>query len=338
MKRLNKIDILRALGIWLMISGHVFSFFGKFDRYIHTFHMPLFFCVSGFLFQSRSEVTMVSQTIKKAKRLLLPYVTYGGINYAAWFLLVKEEQVWYEPLRNLVTYNTSGLPICGALWFLTALFWTEVFYLGFDRMVKNSRRRSILVITVAVFTSWIQNHVSFRLPLTMDTGVVCMGFYEIGRLCRFHGAGLYKCLLNNSAGRNLALGGLLAAINALLAFVNPYVNIKSGWYGVVPLFWLNALVGVAACFLFTLLLDQKLRDNGVIKRYFVSVGTGSIVFLGFNQLAILCTRRLLKRTFLMDDPWINSITVFVIVMAVLQSLYMVLRKSKNSVVKSMFGI
>ena len=36
------IDILRGIGIIIMVSGHI-GFGGKFDRYIHTFHMPLFF-------------------------------------------------------------------------------------------------------------------------------------------------------------------------------------------------------------------------------------------------------------------------------------------------------
>lgn len=32
------------------------------------------------------------------------------------------------PLIRLLTINIDGLPIAGALWFLTALFYTDVFY------------------------------------------------------------------------------------------------------------------------------------------------------------------------------------------------------------------
>lgn len=44
--RLNYIDCFRAIGICLMIMGHV-GFGGHFDKWIHAFHMPMFFFVSG---------------------------------------------------------------------------------------------------------------------------------------------------------------------------------------------------------------------------------------------------------------------------------------------------
>lgn len=338
MKRINKIDILRAIGIILMILGHVFVFFGKFDRYIHTFHMPLFFIISGFLFKSKTDSSLHKLILQKAKRLLIPYFSFAVINYIAWLFLEKGEHAWYKPLLNLVTYNTSGLPICGALWFLTTLFWTEIFYLIIDRLVKNSRMRSVLVISIAVTVSLIQNKVTFRLPLTIDTGLVCMGFYEIGRLCKLHGEAVYKKMKDYSLGKTLGIGLLLAFINAVLAFVNPYVNIKSGWYGFVPLFWINALLGVAACYMLTLLLDRILKDTNPLKRYLISIGTGSIVFFGFNQLAILCSEILLDRILPTENVWIFSTIVFVIVMAVLHALYLILRRIKSNVVKTLFGI
>ena len=338
MKRINKIDILRAIGITLMILGHVFDFFGKFDRYIHTFHMPLFFIVSGFLFKSKTDIKLNKLILQKMKRLLIPYCSFAIINYLAWIFLEKGDQVWYKPLIKLVTYNTNGLPICGALWFLTALFWTETFYIILDRIVKKYQIRSILVITIAVLASWIQNKTDFRLPLTIDTGLVCMGFYEIGRLCKLYGGIVYEKLKNYTIGKLIGVGSALAIINAVLAFVNPYVNIKSGWFGIVPLFWINALIGVAACYMLALLLDRILKDTNLIKKYLISIGTGSIVFLGFNQVAILCSRIILVHTSLNGNIWILNAFAFVIVMIVLHLLYLALNKINSYAIKIMFGI
>lgn len=47
-KRDTDIDILKAIGIVLMIMGHI-GFGGIFDYWIHSFHMPMFFIMSGFL-------------------------------------------------------------------------------------------------------------------------------------------------------------------------------------------------------------------------------------------------------------------------------------------------
>lgn len=46
--RLEYIDILKGIGIILMIMGHI-GFGGIFDFYIHAFNMPLFFFVSGYM-------------------------------------------------------------------------------------------------------------------------------------------------------------------------------------------------------------------------------------------------------------------------------------------------
>lgn len=39
------IDIIRGIGILLMIMGHI-DFGENFDIYIHAFHMPVFYVIS----------------------------------------------------------------------------------------------------------------------------------------------------------------------------------------------------------------------------------------------------------------------------------------------------
>lgn len=338
MKRLDRIDILRAIGIILMVAGHVFTFFGKFDRYIHTFHMPLFFVISGYLFKSKPEIKVFTLIGQRTKRLLLPYVTFAVFNYVAWFFLERGTEEWYAPLIRLVTYNTSGLPICGALWFLTALFWAEVFYLVFDRMLKRTEVRSVIVLVSAVAVSVIQNSTEFRLPLTIDTGFICMGFYEVGRLCKTYGGRVSEKINATGFWKKILLGLVMFLVNAVLAFVNPYVNIKSGWYGFVPLFWVNALIGIATCYMLALVIDLHFKERNVLKKYLVTVGRGSIVFLGFNQLVIVCMEWLIKVLPVSLNIWIVSGIIFVLVMCILQVLYLLLNKTKNKKLRILFGI
>ena len=51
-KRVEFIDIFRAWGILLMVMGHI-GFGSCFDHYIHAFHMPMFYFVSGYFFQDK---------------------------------------------------------------------------------------------------------------------------------------------------------------------------------------------------------------------------------------------------------------------------------------------
>ena len=47
--RLDYIDIFKGFGIILMIMGHI-GFGSLFAFFIHAFHMPIFFFISGFFF------------------------------------------------------------------------------------------------------------------------------------------------------------------------------------------------------------------------------------------------------------------------------------------------
>lgn len=335
MKRINSLDILRAFGIIFMILGHIITFSGKFDRYIHTFHMPLFFVISGYLYKDKRRTPIYKLVLYKVKRFLLPYVTFAVINYVMWLLIVRIEQKWYEPLIRLFTYNTSGLPISGALWFLTALFWTEVSYLVIDRVFSKAWLRRIIVFGISFITCFILNNTPYRLPLTIDIGIVCVGFYEIGRIFKLDGNCLIDKIKNLRLIKRILLSILLLLANAVLAFVNDYVNIKSGWYGFVPLFWLNALLGIMAYYIISTLIDIKFNQNSIIKRLFILIGRGSIIYMSFNQLLIIIARDVLG---FIKNNWIQSIFIFLIVMCILSLLYYFLSKVKCKLVKNIFGL
>lgn len=54
MNRIVWIDTLKALGIIAVVVGHVVP--GTLAKIIFSFHMPLFFFISGFLFKEKNEV------------------------------------------------------------------------------------------------------------------------------------------------------------------------------------------------------------------------------------------------------------------------------------------
>lgn len=52
-QRLDYIDILRCVAIFLVVLGHVTNHSGYSDSFLskilYSFHMPLFMCISGFV-------------------------------------------------------------------------------------------------------------------------------------------------------------------------------------------------------------------------------------------------------------------------------------------------
>lgn len=71
-KRIEYLDIAKAMTIILMIIGHMSS--GILRNFIYSFHMPLFFILIGYCYKERS---LRNEFHRIYKRILRPYFTTG---------------------------------------------------------------------------------------------------------------------------------------------------------------------------------------------------------------------------------------------------------------------
>lgn len=142
-KYYKDMDIVRGLGIFLVVLGHSFpddkfnnnSFYAYMYKFIYSFHMPLFFIISGFFAYKIYNILNLSQyknfIWNKIKRLLIPYFAVSLIAipiklymniYAARPMEVKNlilDLIIY-PAGN-GTVNHTGTPI-QYFWFIYTLF------------------------------------------------------------------------------------------------------------------------------------------------------------------------------------------------------------------------
>lgn len=127
------IDVLRALGIILVVLGHV-SKEPNTVIFIYAFHMPLFFLLSGFLF-NRHRYDLRTFIIRRSQKLLLPYAFFYLLTLLWWWLVecnfsppVCSGITWWQRLIPLMWgSNINGWMSHNiVLWFLPALFSTEV--------------------------------------------------------------------------------------------------------------------------------------------------------------------------------------------------------------------
>ena len=114
------LDILRGLGIFLMVFDHV-GWGNIVHTYIQSFHMPLFFVCSGYFF--KYEVKSYKKKITgKCKALLIPYIIWGiliGVLLVSIRAIVKGSSVdWGTLFWKIITLRQSFL----ACWFLKVLF------------------------------------------------------------------------------------------------------------------------------------------------------------------------------------------------------------------------
>ena len=114
-KRLDYLDIAKGIGILLVIIGHCqighsqIGMLGNIHSYLYSFHMPLFFFISGMFFSNRA--TFVSLAKKRFKQLILPTI---------WFSIITVLIV--EGLNLHVEWWDWSDHLPFSLWFLPVLF------------------------------------------------------------------------------------------------------------------------------------------------------------------------------------------------------------------------
>ena len=194
---------------------------------------------------------------------------------------MKRDAVWWKPLYHLVLFNSTGLPVSGVLWFLTCLFFMELFF-GILHCKNNFWAWSLYLICYVVCL--ILNIIfRIRLPWSIDTAIINLPFYYVGYLLRKHQTHKGKGRLLNL---NWICATLVLLVGSLLAFINGYVNLRNAYYGFIPLFYIAAVLICVGIWNFSRIIDSfsKLRlVCGSLQR----IGRESIVYLCTNQIVIM---------------------------------------------------
>lgn len=266
-KRFNEIDILKSIGIILMIMGHI-GFGNNFDYYIHSFHMPMFFIISGFLYK-KSSLSIKEFILKKGKSLLIPYILFALFNLLMLLVIEGTFEIYY--LKNIFSYNTDSLAIAGSLWFLTSLFFVDLFYYLIDR-IKDSLIKYIVIIIITLAGCIIPSYIRF--PLALDTSMMGVGLYAIGVLSR-------NFII--SSKHNIFVGGIAILVGSWLTFVNGYINVRIGLYSNIILFFVVAILMTYGLYVLCFYLNKI--DTFLIKEL-KFIGRNSLVYVCLNQLTI----------------------------------------------------
>lgn len=319
-KRIEYIDLFRAIGIILMIMGHV-GFGDDFDFIIHAFHMPMFFIIAGYFFNA--DVPFDKFISKKFKTLIVPYFSFGIIHFIISTIITKN--INWESLFHLFFVNTDGLPIAGALWFLTALFFAELFYF-FICKVKHIYRE-ILIVLISILGNVATVIFDFRLPYALDSAFTGVGLIYIGNLIKQYKNNKY---LEKILNLNVLFTAILFAVSLVLITANSYVNMRAGTYGIIPLFWLNATLSSLTILLISKHLDKYLNKN--ITKYFSVIGKDSITYLCLNQIVIVFVLKILNVTTnilgIKSNLFVFKMVELISVIALLYLIDFVIQKTK----------
>lgn len=225
-KRIRYIDIAKGIAIICIILGHLGS--SEINRIVYTFHVPIFFLISGYFFNDRKSIKEVVKS--KAKTLLAPYAFTCGVII---LLATLEGMFIGNPLGNArenfvywVYASIYGagdyyskpftIPAIGAIWFLWALFWSNIFFrasLYFNKYIR-------IFFIAALFWTGYNSPKLFWFPFSIQAGACATLYVYIGYLFKNSKDILQKLSFEVK---------LFCVLSASLAWINFIKHFQAFW-------------------------------------------------------------------------------------------------------------
>ena len=159
-KRLEFIDALKGFAIFLVIWGHTIIQLGGYPNFtysiIYSFHMPLFFIISGFFFKSLLKLNIKDFLSKKSYQLLYPWFF--------WCIIIGIYQVFTHQLDNTTYLQKIILVFNRWFWFLRDLWLCYVITYICYKIFKKGYLVAIFGILFVLLAPFFKIQ-SFYLPL-----------------------------------------------------------------------------------------------------------------------------------------------------------------------------
>ncbi|MEI0739791.1 acyltransferase family protein [Paenibacillus sp. JTLBN-2024] len=143
-KRLDWVDAAKGIGILLVVMAHV-PIPDSLKQFIYSFHMPLFFLLSGMMFRSSSSpalsfIQKKSQKLTPALSLFLHhYVCILVLRYSFFAFKGQTDIDPFVPFTGIFISNADEARLTHnpAIWFLTTLFLVEILFFFMHRLSKG---------------------------------------------------------------------------------------------------------------------------------------------------------------------------------------------------------
>lgn len=129
--RVAYLDMLKCLGMFIVVQGHIHPQYGWFSLPLHCYVIPLYFLLSGLTFRRSKFPSFGSFAKHRARTLLLPYAMFSVLTWAFWaifrYATHAEVESYFNPLfQTLVAQGSARFLVHNApLWFVPCLFVIE---------------------------------------------------------------------------------------------------------------------------------------------------------------------------------------------------------------------
>lgn len=338
MERVKWIDIAKGISMLLIVIGHSLGSFsgGYLSNIIYAVNVPIFFVITGYLFQERKFKLVIKKGIRN---LLIPYLFTSLLlllfsyirNHNTLYILKSmgsSKQVLLSILYGVGTtskLNNTNITIhaIGAIWFLLALF---IGNLLFNLTVKLSSKNHSLLFIIPIISCSLGFYIQgcLLLPLSINSALLCQVFYLFGYL-------LNKNKINLLDTNYLIIGIISWGISSLSGIF--LVNIS---FATMQFPAIIGALGGSYCILY---LSKKLESSNINYNIIQSYGRYSLVVLCFHliDLNVIGITELLYN-FFVNFVDIHIVSIIIIIYRILFTVFAIIIVKHSFFIKKIFRI
>ncbi len=264
-KRLDHLDMAKGIGIFLVALGHMEDIATGTRVWISSFHMPLFFIISGILMAVKNEPEKdYRESVKKRFRgIIIPYLWFS----LSYFIIdIGNLNIVHNiDLHTFIVDTIDSATFYGmsVLWFLPALFLASVGFLFLKKKLPDKAVALLLIVTAVIcyviklqfaklyaanedsllITSLI-NIVYIFLRAAVAQSFVGYGYYAKVLFDRLANGGRQEVSrLTSLRPALLAAGIVMLAINIALSMKNGCADLRNIILNNVAIYYIAAFLG-----------------------------------------------------------------------------------------------
>lgn len=284
-KRIEYFDLMKGVCIVLVVISHCYEEIGirmeceSLWSMLEHLRMPLYFFLSGMFFKEYS--CFIDFVIRKINKLIIPFLFFSLITVIP-KLMSGEIPVELIPIKKHFTWM---IKFGGYLWFLRALFFSNILYYIFHKSTKqlNIYKQTCVILFFTAIGWWINSYIpldgNYRETHTYLTNIVTsflvLPFFFVATNLRKH-------LLNIQSINKLTLSCIF-----ICSMLICYITSRGGVYLVnakiennIILFYIAAFSAITCvwCICFTI---KRLFYFSYLGRYSIIVYLTHIPIMQF---------------------------------------------------------
>jgi fucose 4-O-acetylase-like acetyltransferase len=294
-ERIHWIDIAKGIGIIFIIYAHVLGSH-DFRHLFYSFHIPLFFFLSGIVYNPQKYISFPVFLKKSVRGLLLPYFIFAFIFFILWLIRIQPDNLFSpEIIRQFLSIfyansNNGLMAFNNILWFLPTLFATRLLFVSIFRFFRKPKVIIFILMFFSVFGYLFSIFASnIKLPFGIETALSAVVFY---------GAGF---LWNQSEKAKILVFKYKYYLFLPLLIIGAYIsNVEFNAYGVqidMRLSHLNnyfSFYTAAFCGIFTWISFSKiLNKNSLLEK----IGRNTLILFVWHPFVFIYLPVILKAIF-----------------------------------------